>query len=269
VLAALDPALFKACFANLVEGLREAGPNLIAIDGKTSRGIHARNKGREPLHLVSAWASRQRLVLGQEAVRRKSNEITAIPLLLERLALKGALVTIDAIGTQNEIATAILGRGGDYLLAPKASRPATFKDVETFFADPSPDGIKTSTTTDGDHGRIDVRRHAVRHDVAWLFSGRRYPGEVAFPGLRHDRDGRERDPARRQGQPRAARLPVLGQAGRRHLRPCRPRPLGNREPPAPDLGRSLRGRSGPPAQRPRAREHGCGQTHGHKPTAPS
>jgi predicted transposase YbfD/YdcC len=183
VLAALDPALFKACFVRWVEGLREAEPDLIAIDGKTSRRTHARNKGLEPLHLVSAWASRQRLVLGQEAVAGKSNEITAIPLLLERLALKGALVTIDAIGTQNEIAQTILTRGGDYLLALKANRPATFKDVEAFFADPPPDSIETCTTTDGDHGRIETRRHVVCHDVAWLFSDRRYPGEVAFPGL--------------------------------------------------------------------------------------
>ncbi|MDF2975234.1 MAG: transposase [Microvirga sp.] len=89
VVAAPDPALFKACFVSWVEGLRE-----------TSRRSHARSKGREPLHLVSAWASRQRLVLGQEAVSGKSNEITAIPLLLERLALDGALVTIDAIGAR-------------------------------------------------------------------------------------------------------------------------------------------------------------------------
>ena len=183
VLAALDPALFKACFVRWVEGLCEVEPDLIAIDGKTSRRTHARSKEREPLHLVSAWASRQRLVLGQEAVTGKSNEITAIPLLLERLALKGALVTIDAIGAQVEIARTILECGGDYLLALKANRPATFKDVEAFFADPPSDGIETSTTTDGDHGRIEVRRHTVCHDVAWLFSDRRYPGEVAFPGL--------------------------------------------------------------------------------------
>ena len=82
VTAALDPALFKACFTSWVEGLREDAPDLVAIDGKTSRRTHARSKGREPLHLVSAWASRQRLVLGQEAVSGKSNEIAAIPLLL-------------------------------------------------------------------------------------------------------------------------------------------------------------------------------------------
>src|SRR3954466_14145136 len=124
VIAALDPELFKACFAAWVEGLREAEPDLVAIDGKTSRRTHARGKGRDPLHLVSAWASRQRLVLGQEAVAGKSNEIAAIPPLLERLALEGALVTIDAIGTQSAIAETILRRGGDYLLALKANRPA-------------------------------------------------------------------------------------------------------------------------------------------------
>jgi predicted transposase YbfD/YdcC len=183
VIAALDPALFKGCFACWVEGLRAAEPDIIAVDGKTSRRTHARSQGRGPLHLVSAWATRQRLVLGQEAVTGKSNEITAIPLLLERLALQGALVTIDAIGTQAELATAILRRGGDYLLALKENRPATFGEVEAFFADPPPGSLDTFETIDGDHGRIEVRRHAVCHDVAWLFSGRRYPGEVAFPGL--------------------------------------------------------------------------------------
>jgi len=183
VIAALDPELFKGCFTAWVEGLREAEPDLVAIDGKTSRRTHDRGKGREPLHLVSAWASRQRLVLGQEAVGGKSNEIAAIPLLLERLALDGALVTIDAIGAQNAIAATILRRGGDYLLALKANRPATLKDVETFFADPPPGTIETRATTDGEHGRIEVRRHAVCHDVTWMFSARHYPGEPTFPGL--------------------------------------------------------------------------------------
>jgi len=183
VIAVLDPELFKACFAAWVEGLRETEPDLIAIDGKTSRRSHARSKGRGPLHLVSAWATRQRLVLGQEAVSGKSNEIVAIPLLLERLALEGALVTIDAIGAQGAIAEVILRRGGDYLLALKANRPATLKDVAAFFAEPPPAAVDTFEATDGDHGRIAIRRHAVCHDVAWLFSDRRYPGEVAFPGL--------------------------------------------------------------------------------------
>jgi len=167
VLAALDPERFKSCFTSWAEGLREAEPDLVAIDGTTSRRTHAMGKGREPLHLVSAWASRQRLVLGQEAVRGKSNEITAIPLLLERLALDGALVTIDAVGTQSAIAEAIQARGGDYLLALKENRPATFADVAALFADPPPGAVESCTTTDGEHGRIEVRRHAVCHDVAW------------------------------------------------------------------------------------------------------
>lgn len=182
VIRAVDPALFKACFSSWVEGLRESEPDIIAIDGKTSRRTHARKKGREPLHLVSAWASRQRLVLGQEAVSDKSNEIVAIPLLLERLALTGALVTIDAIGTQTEIAQIIRARGGDYLLALKENRPATYKDVAEFFADP-PGPLDTHDATEGDHGRIEIRRHVVCHDVDWLFSDRRYPDEVAFPDL--------------------------------------------------------------------------------------
>jgi hypothetical protein len=90
---------------------------VVAIDGKTSRRTHDRANGREPLHMVSAWASRQRLVLGQEAVGAKSNEIRAIPLLLARLELTGAIVTIDAIGTQTAIAETILDRGGDYYTA--------------------------------------------------------------------------------------------------------------------------------------------------------
>jgi len=122
---ALDAALFRDCFATWVETLRDTDPEIIAIDGKTSRRSHARSKGRMPLHLVSAWASRQRLVLGQEAVADKSNEITAIPLLLKRLELTGALVTIDAMGTQIEIAKTIVEGGGDYLLSLKANWPAS------------------------------------------------------------------------------------------------------------------------------------------------
>ena len=118
VINGLDAELFKTCFSTWVETLREQDPDIIAIDGKTSRRTHARRKGREPLHLVSAWAARQRLVLGQEATADKSNEITAIPLLLERLELRGALVTIDAMGTQTDIAEKIVERGdggGDYV----------------------------------------------------------------------------------------------------------------------------------------------------------
>lgn len=184
VINALDGELFKTCFVTWVETLKDGEPDIIAIDGKTSRRSHARGQGREPLHLVSAWATRQRLVLGQEATDVKSNEITAIPLLLERLELRGALVTIDAMGTQNSIANKIVTRGGDYLLALKGNRPLLHAEVEQFFADPPKGMLEPShDTSDGDHGRIEVRRHSVCYDVDWLFSDRRYKDEPRFPNL--------------------------------------------------------------------------------------
>jgi predicted transposase YbfD/YdcC len=184
VINGLDAELFKTCFANWVEALRDHAPDIIAIDGKTSRRTHARRQGREPLHLVSAWAARQRLVLGQEAVDVKSNEIVAIPLLLERLELTGALVTIDAMGTQIDIAEKIVKRGGDYLLALKANRPVLHRDVMAFFDDPPADMLEPPhNTTDGDHGRVEERRHVVCHKVDWLFSDRRYADEPRFPHL--------------------------------------------------------------------------------------
>jgi len=184
VINALDPDLFKTCFTAWVDALRDSDPDVIAIDGKTSRRSHARGRGREPLHMVSAWASRQRLVLGQEATDVKSNEITAIPLLLERLELKGAIVTIDAMGTQTAIAETIIKRGGDYLLALKANRPAIHDDVARFFADPPADMIQVDeVTVENDHGRLEQRRHTVCHDVDWLWSDRRYKDEPRFPHL--------------------------------------------------------------------------------------
>lgn len=188
VINALDGALFAECFTAWVEGLREpapqgAGPEIVAIDGKTSRRTHDRSHGRGPLHMVSAWASRQRLVLGQQACEAKSNEITAIPLLLERLALTGALVTIDAIGCQTKIAQAIVDRGADYLLAVKDNQPSLHDEIRRYLDDPAAKIHSDSETTDGDHGRIEVRRHRVSHDVGWLNTHRRFPGEPRFPRL--------------------------------------------------------------------------------------
>jgi predicted transposase YbfD/YdcC len=123
-------------------------------------------------------------VLGQEAVADKSNEIVAIPLLLKHLELTGALVTIDAIGTQVEIAKTITDGGGDYLLALKANWPALLADVETFFDDPAnrPD-CQTFDTVDADHGRLEQRHHRVCQRIDWLNSDRRYPDERRFPRL--------------------------------------------------------------------------------------
>src|SRR6266849_24292 len=119
-----------------------------------------------------------------ETLRDRAHDITAIPLLLERLELTGALVTIDAMGTQTDIAEKIVGRGGDYLLALKANRPVLHRDVVAFFDDPPADMLEPGhNTTDGDHGRIEERRHVVCHKVDWLFSDRRYADEPRFPHL--------------------------------------------------------------------------------------
>lgn len=185
VFAAIDPELFKACFLAWVDELRDASlPELIAIDGKTSRRTHDRGKGRKPLHLVSAWAAGQRLVLGQQATEEKSNEITAIPLLLKKLDLTGAIVTIDAMGTQTKIARTIRDGGGHYVLALKDNWPATHAEVTMLFEKPPPGLMfESHETVDGGNGRIAVRRYAICTDVGWMSGDRRYPGEPRFPDL--------------------------------------------------------------------------------------
>jgi predicted transposase YbfD/YdcC len=181
VMNALPAGLFSECFVAWTQGLRERAPDIVAIDGKTSRRAHA--AGGAPLHLVSAWAARQRLVLGQEAVDKKSNEIVAIPRLLERLELEGALVTIDAMGCQREIAEAIRAKGADYLLALKDNWPTLAEDVRLFFEREKAAEGEVCVTVDGDHGRIETRHCRISHDVAWLSTNRRFPGEPRFPAL--------------------------------------------------------------------------------------
>ncbi|TGQ33316.1 ISAs1 family transposase, partial [Mesorhizobium sp. M00.F.Ca.ET.216.01.1.1] len=123
----IDPGLFANCFQSWATAMRPDAPALVAIDGKTSRGSHDRPRGRAALHLVSAFATRERLVIGQEAVAEGSCEQETIPLLLEKLAasgsLDGALVTIDAIACNPKVAAAIIDAGADYLLAVKANQP--------------------------------------------------------------------------------------------------------------------------------------------------
>lgn len=183
VMNRLDPALFQACFAGWATSLRPDAADLIAIDGKTSRRSHDRGRGRRALHLISAWASTQRLVLAQEAVADKENECGAIPDLLDRLALDGALVTIDAIACNPAVAAAVTGRGGDYLLAVKANQPGLYGEVARYFADPPPGECAEWTDWDKGHGRVEGRRAVVSHAVAWLGGDRRFPGEPRFAGL--------------------------------------------------------------------------------------
>src|SRR3954452_23555346 len=128
----LKPQAFQACFRDWVQAVSTSlRIKHIAIDGKTLRGSGSAKLG--PLHLVSAWATAQHLSLGQVAVADKSNEITAIPKLLELLELNGALVTIDAIGCQKEIAKQIVGGGGDYVLTVKDNQPHLFEDIQEAF----------------------------------------------------------------------------------------------------------------------------------------
>lgn len=182
--AAIDPDRFKTCFLAWVDDLRDGAPEIIAIDGKTSRRSHDRGKGRKPLHMVSAWATHQRIVLGQQATEEKSNEISAIPVLLKKLDLNGAIVTIDAMGTQTKIAQAIRDGGGNYVLSLKQNWPASFAEIEMLFDQPPPGLVfETSVTVDGCNGRIATRRHTVCHETTWLTSDRRYPGEPRFPDL--------------------------------------------------------------------------------------
>lgn len=130
----LNPAAFQACFLRWVDSFaQDLGLKHIAIDGKTLRGSSSEKKGWAALHLVSAWASAGHLGLGQVAVDQKSNEITAIPLLLELLDLRDALVTIDAMGCQKEIAQKIVDAGGDYVLNVKENHPGLLQDIRASF----------------------------------------------------------------------------------------------------------------------------------------
>lgn len=184
----IDPQLFSACFMAWARELRPDAAGLIAIDGKTSRRTHDRGAGKAALHLVSAFATAERLVLGQEAVAEKSAESEAIPALLDQLAaagaLDGALVTIDAVACNPKIAGQIVAAGADYLLAVKANQPTLRAEVERFFADAPPQTLEAFADLDKGHGRIEDRRVFVSRDTGWLTGQRRFPGEARFPGVR-------------------------------------------------------------------------------------
>ena len=180
VFAALDPAAFETRFVAWVrDTVRATGGQVVAVDGKTARRSHDRPDGKGPLHLVSAWAAANGVVLGQVAAAEKSNEITAIPALLEVLALAGCIVTIDAMGCQKEIARTIRAREADYVLALKDNHPQLAADVVSVFADalgPNEGGYAVGyhETLEKGHGRIERRRCWTISDpavIAWLDPG--------------------------------------------------------------------------------------------------
>jgi predicted transposase YbfD/YdcC len=182
ILAVLDPEQFQRCFVAWVAALTGTPEGVISVDGKTVRRSGQKKKGgKAPIHMVSAFAARQRLVLGQMKVAEKSNEIVAIPKLLEMLAIEGAIVTIDAMGCQREIAQKVVEKKADYVLALKGNQGSLREDVELFVAEQKAAGFKhtrisTDQTVDGDHGRIETRTTTVIHDVTWLRERHDWPG---------------------------------------------------------------------------------------------
>jgi predicted transposase YbfD/YdcC len=162
VFALIDPQQFEASFVQWVQGISQTVQGVIAIDGKTLRRSHDQAAGKKALHLVSAWAVENRLVLAQLATEEKSNEITAIPLLLEQLALGGCIVTIDAMGTQTKIAAQIIEQDGDYALALKDNHGNLFDEVKATFALAEKDGFaspywESDRQVEKGHGRVEIR----------------------------------------------------------------------------------------------------------------
>lgn len=187
VFGLLDPEQFQACFLSWVRSIeRLTAGEVIAIDGKRLCGSRNQAAGKAAINIVSAWATENRLVLGQRKVDEKSNEITAIPELLELLTLKGCIITIDAMGCQREIAETIHGKEADYVLALKGNQPELHQAVVDFFTSVlAPKQATTpfayKRTVDADHGRIETRQHWISEEIAWLPA---VTGKPLWPGLR-------------------------------------------------------------------------------------
>ena len=175
VLSAVDPKAFNACFIAWVQALAVGtSGKLVAIDGKTLRHSFDRATGQKALHVVSAWIAENRLTLGQIATEEKSNEITAIPQLLEMLDIRGATITVDAMGCQRAIAEKIIDQGADYIMGLKGNQGTAHREVEEFFTEAHARDFKDvehtfHETVDGsDHGRLEVRRAWASHEIGWF-----------------------------------------------------------------------------------------------------
>ncbi len=181
VFAAIDTVHFGECFSRWVADLAHLTEGeVVAIDGKAIRRSLDKASGKAAIHMVSAWAHQNRLVLGQVKVDEKSNEITAIPKLLERLDLTGAVVTIDAMGCQKSIAGQIIEKGADYVLSLKGNHGELHDDVATFFT------WKAAETpcfqeVYGDHGRVESRQLRASSDIDWLLA--RHPDWVGLKSI--------------------------------------------------------------------------------------
>ena len=175
----LDPARFGAVFQRFMARFAATVEGVVAIDGKVLRRSFDRASGRSALHLVSAWGCEQRLVLAQIATDAKSNEITAVPKLLEMLSLKGTIVTADALNCQRAIAQQIVDQGADYVLALKGNQGTLHDDVSLYLDDPVHEATPVARSVDADHGRIETRTALVSTDIGWLQESHHWPGLAA------------------------------------------------------------------------------------------
>jgi len=188
-----DPAAFQRCFAAWTAALTKTSAEVIAIDGKTVRRSYQKKGAEEPIHVVSAFAARQRMALGQTKVGDKSNEIVAIPALLELLAIEGAVITIDAMARQRDIARKIIDKKADYILALKGNQGSLRDDVALFAREQQAVGFKNASvsqdrTVDGDHGRIETRTVTVFQDVGWLQKTHQWPGLKSVVMIESERE---------------------------------------------------------------------------------
>ncbi len=179
--ARIDEKRFQQCFINWVTCLRQAIKGVIAIDGKTLRRSFDKASGKGAVHMVSAWCSGQNLVLGQVKVDEKTNEITAIPELLDLLQIKGAIITIDAMGCQRDIAKKVIDKKGDYIFSLKGNQGRLRDDVELFWHDQvkvkfGDTTVSCHETVEKSHGRIEVRKITVCADIKWLQERHDWPG---------------------------------------------------------------------------------------------
>lgn len=175
----LNPLKFEAAFIDWTKHIAKLTQGeVVSIDGKTLRGSHDQSNGRRAIHMVSAYATTNQLILGQLKTAEKSNEITAIPELIRVLDLEGAVVTIDAMGCQKEIAATIRESKADYILALKENHASLYEGVDSYFSDKEllDSTICYESELELDHGRLERRRCFVTNDIDWLYQRRQWKG---------------------------------------------------------------------------------------------